>query len=77
MPLYNVTLKKDSPPEELEKAKQQATEKGGTIKHEYSLIKGFTLADYCASVEYPEDSVLSLEANEHVHVEQDGEVRTQ
>ncbi|OJJ96519.1 uncharacterized protein BO66DRAFT_469564 [Aspergillus aculeatinus CBS 121060] len=70
MPLYNVTLKKDSPPEELEKAKQQATEKGGTIKHEYSLIKGFT-------VEYPEDSVLSLEANEHVHVEQDGEVRTQ
>ncbi|PYH49213.1 uncharacterized protein BP01DRAFT_378777 [Aspergillus saccharolyticus JOP 1030-1] len=70
MPLYNVTLKKDSPPEELEKAKQQATEKGGTIKHEYTLIKGFT-------VEYPEDNVNALDFNEHLHVEQDGEVRTQ
>ncbi|KAL4864811.1 hypothetical protein BDV12DRAFT_200720 [Aspergillus spectabilis] len=70
MPLYNVTLKKDSPPEELEKAKDLAKQKGGTIKHEYTLIKGFT-------VEYPEDHVNTLEASEHIHVEQDGEVRIQ
>ncbi|CAI7612410.1 unnamed protein product [Penicillium pancosmium] len=70
MPLYNVTLKQDSPPEELEKAKDQAREKGGTIKHEYSLIKGFT-------VEYPEDHVDTLESSEHIHVEADGSVSTQ
>ncbi|KAL2797046.1 hypothetical protein BJX66DRAFT_298657 [Aspergillus keveii] len=70
MPLYNVTLKKDSPPEALDKAKDDAVKSGGTIKHEYTLIKGFT-------VEYPDDSVGTLEANEHIHVEQDGEVRIQ
>ncbi|KAJ9223564.1 hypothetical protein DTO271D3_5894 [Paecilomyces variotii] len=70
MPLYNVTLKKDSSPEELQKAKDQAVQDGGIIKHEYSLIKGFT-------VEYPEDHVKILQTNDHVHVEQDGEVRTQ
>ncbi|OQE23160.1 hypothetical protein PENSTE_c009G07679 [Penicillium steckii] len=70
MPLYNVTLKQDSPPEELEKAKDQAREKGGTIKHEYSLIKGFT-------VEYPEDHVDTLQSSDHIHVEADGNVSTQ
>ncbi|KAL1987815.1 hypothetical protein VTN96DRAFT_2218 [Rasamsonia emersonii] len=70
MPLFNVTLKKDASPEELEKAKQQAKEQGGVIKHEYTLIKGFT-------VEYPEDQVSVLQSNEHLHVEQDGEVKTQ
>ncbi|KAJ5679220.1 hypothetical protein N7462_007464 [Penicillium macrosclerotiorum] len=70
MPLYNVTLKPDVKDEELEKAKQLALEKGGTIKHEYSLIKGFT-------VEYPEDHVDTLESNDHIHVEKDAEVNTQ
>ncbi|EYE97819.1 uncharacterized protein EURHEDRAFT_375638 [Aspergillus ruber CBS 135680] len=70
MPLYNVTLKKDAPQEQLEKAKQQAREQGGTIQHEYSLIKGFT-------VEYPADHVNALQTTEHIHVEQDGEIRTQ
>ncbi|KAJ5173446.1 hypothetical protein N7492_006039 [Penicillium capsulatum] len=70
MPQYNVTLKADAPVEELDKAKQLAKEKGGTIKHEYSLIKGFI-------VEYPDDHVDSLESTEHIHVEQDGEVKTQ
>ncbi|CBF69672.1 hypothetical protein BDV09DRAFT_157074 [Aspergillus tetrazonus] len=70
MPLYNVTLKKDSPIEELHKAKEAAKEKGGTIKHEYTLIKGFT-------VEYPDDLVSVFESSEHIHVEQDGEVKTQ
>ncbi|KAF7593119.1 hypothetical protein BBP40_011998 [Aspergillus hancockii] len=70
MPLYNVTLKKDSPPEELQKAKEQARNDGGTIKHEYTLIKGFT-------VEFPDDQVKVLESSDHVHVEQDGEMKIQ
>ncbi|KAB8076669.1 hypothetical protein BDV29DRAFT_169839 [Aspergillus leporis] len=70
MPLYNVTLKKDSPKEELEKAKEKARNEGGTIKHEYTLIKGFT-------VEFPDDQVKALESSEHVHVEQDGEMKIQ
>ncbi|KAL4785376.1 hypothetical protein BJX76DRAFT_324501 [Aspergillus varians] len=70
MPLYNVTLKKDSPPEELQKAKAAAQDKGGVIKHEYTLIKGFT-------VEYPEDLVQTFQSSEHIHVEEDAEVRTQ
>ncbi|KAI9376055.1 hypothetical protein BJX61DRAFT_539222 [Aspergillus egyptiacus] len=70
MPLYNVTLKKDSPIEELKKAKEAAVANGGIIRHEYTLIKGFT-------VEYPENHVETLQASDHVHVEQDGEVRTQ
>ncbi|KAL2219576.1 hypothetical protein M432DRAFT_639161 [Thermoascus aurantiacus ATCC 26904] len=68
--LFNVTLKKDASPEELEKAKEHAKANGGVIKHEYTLIKGFT-------VEYPDDQVNVLQTNEHVHVEQDGEVKTQ
>ncbi|KAL4898023.1 hypothetical protein BDV59DRAFT_169103 [Aspergillus ambiguus] len=70
MPLYNVTLKKDVPPEKLQEAKQAAVDKGGSIKHEFTLIKGFT-------VEYPEDHVDTLQSNEHIHVEQDGEVKIQ
>lgn len=31
----------------------------------------------CSSVEYPPDQVNALESNEHVHVEQDAEVKTQ
>ncbi|KAJ5467610.1 Proteinase inhibitorpropeptide [Penicillium sp. IBT 31633x] len=70
MPLYNITLKADAPVDELEKAKATAIEKGGVIRHEYSIIKGFT-------VEFPDDSVQTFESTEHVHVEQDGEVTTQ
>ncbi|PLB55821.1 hypothetical protein P170DRAFT_506333 [Aspergillus steynii IBT 23096] len=70
MPVFNVTLKKDSPPEELQKAKEQVKKEGGSIKHEYTLIKGFT-------AEYPDDQVKTLETTEHVHVEQDGEIRIQ
>ena len=67
--LFNVTLKKDAPPDELEKAKQQARDEGGTIRHEYTLIKGFT-------VEYPDDHITVLQTTEHLHVEQDGGVGT-
>ncbi|KAL8822155.1 MAG: hypothetical protein Q9191_007100 [Dirinaria sp. TL-2023a] len=70
MPLYNVTLKDGASPDELDKAKETAQSKGGVIKHEFSLIKGFT-------VEYPADAVGALESNDHIHVEQDAEVTTQ
>ncbi|OJJ01659.1 hypothetical protein ASPVEDRAFT_41268 [Aspergillus versicolor CBS 583.65] len=70
MPLYNVTLKKDSPPEELEKAKNTAKDNGGTIKHEYTLIKGFT-------VEHSDDLVVAFKSSPHIHVEEDAEVKTQ
>ncbi|KAJ5943597.1 hypothetical protein N7516_003765 [Penicillium verrucosum] len=69
MPLYNITLKTDAPVEELEKAKATAREKGGIIRHEYSIIKGFT-------VEFPDDNVQAFESTKHVHVEQDGDVTT-
>jgi len=68
--LFNVTLKPDASPEELEKAKEQAKNEGGIIRHEYTLIKGFT-------VEYPDDHVNVLQTTEFVNVEQDGGVTTQ
>ncbi|KAF3388473.1 hypothetical protein F1880_003978 [Penicillium rolfsii] len=81
MPLsYNVTLKPDAPAEKLEAAKEQAIGKGGTIKHEYSLIKGFVAVANSSSsfsVEFPDDHVDTLESDDHVHVEKDGEVKTQ
>jgi hypothetical protein len=70
MPLYNITLKPDAPHEELENAKKVAQEQGGTIKHEFTLIKAFT-------VEFPEEQVGILESNPHVHVEKDQEVKIQ
>jgi len=70
MPIYNVTLKEGASPDELNKAKESAKSAGGEIKHEFTLIKGFT-------VEFPDDKVGTLQTNEHINVEQDGEVRTQ
>ncbi|KAI5302165.1 hypothetical protein KEM56_000967 [Ascosphaera pollenicola] len=67
---YNVTLKPDAPKEELEKAKEEVKAQGGTISHEFTLIKGFV-------VEYPDDHVNVLESNDHLHVEKDQEVKTQ
>ncbi|KAI5309456.1 hypothetical protein KEM55_003194, partial [Ascosphaera atra] len=65
-----VTVKGDHPREELDKAKDEARSKGGVIKHEYTLISGFT-------VEFPDDHVDVLESNDKIHVEKDQEVRTQ
>jgi len=70
MPLYNVTLKENANEDELAKAKENAKSSGGEIKHEFTLIKGFT-------VEFPDDKVGTLQTNDHIHVEQDGEVTTQ
>ena len=40
--VIKITLKEDAPPEELQKAKDKAKSEGGVIKHEFTLIKGFT-----------------------------------
>ncbi|KAI4268238.1 MAG: hypothetical protein L6R38_007917 [Xanthoria sp. 2 TBL-2021] len=50
--------------------KDDAKNQGGEVKHEFTLIKGFT-------VEFPADRATTLETNEHIHVEQDGAVKTQ
>ncbi|KAK0507469.1 hypothetical protein JMJ35_009992 [Cladonia borealis] len=68
--MYNITLKPGASPEQLEKAKESARQQGGTIKHEFTLIKGFT-------VEFPNETVHTLQTDEHIHVEQDGEARAQ
>ncbi|KAL3607187.1 hypothetical protein FPOAC2_02162 [Fusarium poae] len=71
MPSYIVTCKEDATDEQVQSAKQHAIDQGGKIGHEYSLIKGF-------SVEFPQDSVQTLESHEHIHaVEADGEMKTQ
>ncbi|EGD88693.2 hypothetical protein H112_03615 [Trichophyton rubrum D6] len=51
----------------ISRAKESAKKTGGTIRHEYKLIRGFT-------VEYPNDHNLDdvLKSNDHIHVEQDG-----
>ena len=72
----------------MRRAKETAKSKGGSIRHEYTLIKGFTYT--CSSlvytitrmltrdrVEFPNDTVHTLETNEHIHVEQDGEAKAQ
>ncbi|PKS08801.1 hypothetical protein jhhlp_003410 [Lomentospora prolificans] len=71
MPTYIVICKSDATPEQVKKTKDDAIAKGGKIGHEYSLINGF-------SVDFPEDSVNTLAAHEHVdHVELDQTVKTQ
>ncbi|KAL2052016.1 hypothetical protein ABVK25_007708 [Lepraria finkii] len=68
--MYNITLKQGAAPEQIDKAKESARQQGGTIKHEFTLIKGFT-------VEFPNDTVHTLQTDNHIHVEQDGEARAQ
>ncbi|KAK3944853.1 putative peptidase [Diplogelasinospora grovesii] len=71
MPSYIVTCKDDATPEQVLAAKKHATDQGGKIGHEYTLIKGF-------SVTFPDDAVQTMEQHEHVKaVEADGEIKTQ
>ncbi|EEY14663.1 predicted protein [Verticillium alfalfae VaMs.102] len=71
MPSYIVTCKKDATDDQVKSVKEHATNQGGTITHEYNLIKGF-------AVKFDEDTVQSLEAHEHVEqVEADGEMKIQ
>ncbi|KAL0264929.1 hypothetical protein SLS55_000883 [Diplodia seriata] len=70
MPVINVTLKEGASADQLDNAKKQVQDQGGKVTHEFKLIKGFT-------AEFPEDSVHSLETNDHVTVEADQVVKTQ
>ncbi|KYK59691.1 putative peptidase inhibitor i9 protein [Drechmeria coniospora] len=71
MPSYIITCKDNATPEQVEAVKKHATDQGGKIGHEYSLIKGF-------SVTFDNDAVTTLESHEHVKaVEADGVMRTQ
>ncbi|KAK2740559.1 hypothetical protein FQN57_006063 [Myotisia sp. PD_48] len=64
---YNVTLKPGATDEDLEKAKEEVIETGGEIRHQYKLIKGFT-------VEYRDDHDKNrvIKSTEFVNVERDG-----
>ncbi|KXG49965.1 Proteinase inhibitor, propeptide [Penicillium griseofulvum] len=71
MPSYIITCKKDADDSQVESVKQHAKDQGGSIIHEYSLIKGF-------AVTFPENTVHSLDTHPHVeNVEADSEMRTQ
>ncbi|KAH7385538.1 hypothetical protein DE146DRAFT_667360 [Phaeosphaeria sp. MPI-PUGE-AT-0046c] len=70
MPQYNITLAKDASHDELDKAKQHVKDQGGKIVSEFTLIKGFT-------AEIPNDAVSTLQSNDKITVEADGEVKTQ
>ncbi|TKA82038.1 hypothetical protein B0A49_00176 [Cryomyces minteri] len=70
MPAINVTLKDGADKKELENAKKTVTDQGGKVTHEFKLIKGFT-------AEFPADKVHTLSTNDHITVENDGEVKTQ
>ncbi|KAJ5518309.1 Proteinase inhibitor propeptide [Penicillium expansum] len=61
MSSYIITCKPDATDDQVQAVKDHAKEQGGTIGHEYSLIKGFAL-----------DSHPHVE-----HVEADQEVKTQ
>ncbi|CAF9926783.1 hypothetical protein IMSHALPRED_007046 [Imshaugia aleurites] len=68
--MYSITLKQGASADEIDKAKESAKAQGGTVKHEFTLIKGFT-------VEFPNETVHTLKTDDHIHVEQDGAARTQ
>ncbi|KAI4844562.1 hypothetical protein E4T44_06121 [Aureobasidium sp. EXF-8845] len=70
MPSINVSLKDGADASKLDAAKKQVTDQGGKITTEFKLIKGFT-------AEFPEDKVHTLSSDDHINVENDGEVRTQ
>ncbi|KAK1088172.1 hypothetical protein LTR33_000682 [Friedmanniomyces endolithicus] len=73
MPSINasqVSLKDGASADQLDAAKKQVTDQGGKITNEFKLIKGFT-------AEFPADKVHSLQSNEHLNVEADGQVKTQ
>ncbi|KAI1874989.1 uncharacterized protein JN550_002418 [Neoarthrinium moseri] len=71
LPPQQVTCKDGATDDQVAAAKKHAQDQGGKITHEYNLIKGF-------AVEFPKDSVSTLESHEHVKaVEADKEMKTQ
>ncbi|KAH9871146.1 hypothetical protein J1614_006721 [Plenodomus biglobosus] len=70
MPQYNVTLKNGASAEDLDQAKQHVKDQGGKIVSEFTLIKGFTAS-------FDDNVFTTLQSNDKVTVEHDGEVTTQ
>ncbi|KAL7926318.1 hypothetical protein ACQKWADRAFT_282428 [Trichoderma austrokoningii] len=71
MPAYIVTLHDDATDAQVAAAKKKATDAGGKITQEYSLIKGF-------AVELPEGTVTTLDSDPSVKaVEPDSVMTTQ
>ncbi|KAL4792449.1 hypothetical protein BDW69DRAFT_160126 [Aspergillus filifer] len=72
MPSYIIKLKSSATDDDIKAVKDGAVSNGGTITHEYKLIKAFAVA-------LPEVSTLDF-AHQHPeveHVEQDQEMKTQ
>ena len=71
------------------RAKKHVTDQGGKITNEFKLVKGFTYdlpnssgissrSDLTfSSADMPPDKVSTLQSNEHINFEADGEVTTQ
>lgn len=91
---YSCISEPDSQADKVYSAKKHAEDQGGKIGHSYNLIKGFSyvaLPDcmnlnhhfsltsrLSCSVDFPEDSISTLESHEHVKaVEKDQVVKTQ
>ncbi|KAH8155566.1 uncharacterized protein LAJ45_00576 [Morchella importuna] len=72
MKTYIVTFKPETTDSEIQRAKDDIVAKGGSIEHEYTLIRGF-------SAKMPDGPAISaLEASPHVeNMEMDQEVTTQ
>ncbi|KAK4041371.1 peptidase inhibitor I9 [Parachaetomium inaequale] len=74
MSSYIVTFKADATDAEVQEVKDDVVAKGGTVEHEYSLIKGFSFK----TPEVSGFSVDTLSAHPNVEtVEADQEMRTQ
>ncbi|EGV62542.1 hypothetical protein PSN45_000162 [Yamadazyma tenuis] len=68
---YIITLKEQASEADVASVKSKVSELGGTIKNEFSLIKGFTAS-------LPVIHFDSIKKHEHVfNVEEDQEVKTQ
>ncbi|RDW93349.1 uncharacterized protein DSM5745_00671 [Aspergillus mulundensis] len=62
MPTYMIKLKPTATDDDIKAVKDKAVSNGGTITHEYKLIKGF-------AVEMPEQVTSMSFVEEHPHVE--------
>ncbi|KAL0635057.1 hypothetical protein Q9L58_005986 [Maublancomyces gigas] len=72
LPSILITFKPSATDSDIQKAKDDITAKGGSIEHEYTLIRGF-------SANVPDGpAITALENSEHVeNVEKDSVITTQ
>ncbi|KAL4992378.1 hypothetical protein BDW68DRAFT_149518 [Aspergillus falconensis] len=62
MPIYMIKLKPSATAKDIQMVKDNAVSNGGTVTHEYKLIKGFAIA-------MPEGVTSMSFVEEHPHVE--------